>query len=1035
MEKRFKSNPLLKERYHEYMKNLIKSQHIELVPVNRMSLPPAEIFYLPHHAVLKESSLTTKLRVVFNASRKSTSGISLNDKLLIGPTVQEDLFSILVRWRLHFIVFIADIEKMFRQIKIIEEHRDYQRLLWRFSTDGPILEFRVTTVIDGTASATFLATRALLQASEDGALQYPQASKVVKQDFYMDDVSSGSHSVETAIQLQQNLIELLKDKGFLLRKWFSNAKELMESVPKENRHDPEALVELIDTSIKTLGVYWNQKQDCFEFKVATFKVKKLTKREVLSDIAKLFDPIRWLSPTTIMAKIFMQTLWSIKKLGWDHKLPDEKQIEWETYRQQLSTLEQIKIPRWIGTTEIVNIELHGFADAANLAYAAVVYSKVILSDNSVKVSVISGKTKVAPLKTISTAKLELCGCVLLSNLITKIKTSFHINTIDMHMYSDSTIALAWITSHPNHWNTFVANRVTDIQQLTDVKSWHFVNTEQNPADCASRGVLPSNLKDHQLWWNGPSFLSKRENNWNNETFETDLERRKVIRTMHSKNQWEEGHMDKVLKKQSDIFKLQRITAYALRWLQKNKPLRNAIPNATENVTSLKAWIKFAQRQAFGAEIDDCINGDELPSKSKLISLRPFVDIDGILRVGGRLRKSNLPSELKNPIILPKKHHLTKLIIEQAHKSTLHGGPSLMSVFLKNYWIFGKSEQINRVVSKCVTCFPYRCKPQQQIMADLPRDRVIQHRAFLHSGVDYAGPVYTKNFIGRTRGRYAIQSLKSYIAIFVCFSTKAVHLQLVSNQTSVAFIEAYKRFTALCGKVSDLYSDCGTNFIGADRMLREQLEQTMSDPLVQNHLAKDGTNWHFNPPATPHFGGLWEASVKSVKYHLKRLCGDNQFTFEEMSTILYQIQACLNSRPLCAMNEDLYDNEYLTPGHFVIGEAPITVPQPNLLNTNSNRLSRWQLAQKVYQQFWKHWSTDYLSKLQQRTKWMKSHDNVRVGQLVLYREDNLPPTKWPLARILEIHPGDDNNTRAVTLRTPTTILKRPINKISVLPIDQ
>lgn len=703
----------------------------------------------------------------------------------------------------------------------------------------------------------------------------------------------------------------------------------------------------------------------------------------------------------------------------------------------MSAVEQIEIPRWIGTTEIIKIELHGFADASTLAYAAVVYAKVILCDKSIKVSLISGKTKVAPLKTISINKLELCGCVLLSTLITKIKASYHCNSIDMHLYSDSTVSLAWITSHPNHWNTFVANRVTDIQHITNTKSWHYVDTNNNPADCASRGVLPCNLKEHQLWWNGPSWLSTNENYWQNQPrkFETNLEQRKVVRTMHVKTSSEDKHMENVLKKQSDLFKLQRITAFMFRWRLKNKKLRNCIPNAQEYVTSLKSWIKFTQSQSFGIEIDDCLNGDELPTKSKLMSLRPFVDPEGILRVGGRLRKSDLPFRMKHPIILPKKHHLTKLIIEQAHKLTLHGGPSLMSSYLKNYWIFGKSEQIKRVVRNCVTCFPYRCKPQQQIMADLPKDRVIQHRAFLHSGVDYAGPVYTKNFIGRTRGKYALTSIKSYIAIFVCFSTKAVHIQLVSDQTSAAFIEAYKRFTANCGKVSDLYSDCGSNFIGADRILREQLEQTMSDPLVQNYLAKDGTNWHFNPPATPHFGGLWEACVKSAKYHLYRLCGDNQFTFEEMTTILCQIQACLNSRPLCPMNDDLYDNEYLTPGHFLIGEAPITVPQPNLLETNSNRLSRWQLSQKVYQQFWKHWSTDYLSMLQQRTKWMKLHDNVRVGQLVLYREDNLPPTKWPLARILEIHPGDDHNTRAVTIKTSTTVLKRPIDKISVLPVDQ
>lgn len=328
MEKRFSSNQILKERYHEYIKNLILSGHLELVPSNRMNISTQNKFYLPHYAVMKESSLTTKLRVVFNASRKSTTGVSLNDKLLIGPSIQDELFEILIRWRVHLIAFIADIEKMFRQIKLTPDHRDYQRILWRFSPDQPILEYRITTVIDGTASATFLATRALKQAAIDGEKLFPEAAGVVKKDFYMDDVSSGSYDIASTIKLQEDLITLLKNGGFVLRKWFSNSQELLENVPLENRHNPDEIVELIDTSIKTLGVYWNQKSDCFEFKVSLSHVKsKITKREVLSDIAKLFDPIGWLSPATIVAKIFIQSLWMIKDLNWDTNLPKDKYNE------------------------------------------------------------------------------------------------------------------------------------------------------------------------------------------------------------------------------------------------------------------------------------------------------------------------------------------------------------------------------------------------------------------------------------------------------------------------------------------------------------------------------------------------------------------------------------------------------------------------------------------------------------------------------------------------------------------------------------
>ncbi|XP_037049649.1 uncharacterized protein LOC119083939 [Bradysia coprophila] len=275
-------------------------------------------------------------------------------------------------------------------------------------------------------------------------------------------------------------------------------------------------------------------------------------------------------------------------------------------------------------------------------------------------------------------------------------------------------------------------------------------------------------------------------------------------------------------------------------------------------------------------------------------------------------------------------------------------------------------------------------------------------------------------------------------------------------SSRAFKAAFDRFTARRGRISDMYSDCGTNFVAADKELREEFKRLMKDENLQGYLAKDGTAWHFNPPASPHFGGLWEAGVKSIKHHLKRLVGNNIFTFEEMTTLLCKIEACLNSRPLCAMSDDINDVSYLTPGHFTIGEPPIVIPEQNYLDSKVNRLSRWQLIQRTLQQFWKIWSSEYLSRLQQRPKWFKPKEDVREGQLVLLREDYIPPAKWPLARITDVHRGHDGKVRVVTLEkhsarikppipsgfdqylkkldTHKSVLDRPISKISVLPIE-
>lgn len=416
-----------------------------------------------------------------------------------------------------------------------------------------------------------------------------------------------------------NLIELLKRRGFLLKKWFSNSQELMSNVPEEHRHNMDDVVELIEKGVKTLGVFWKPKMDYFGFKVNSVRInEQITKHRIISDICKLFDPMGWLSPTTVVAKIFMQSLWSLKDVGWDEKLPDHKVNEWQIYRSQLAEVESIKIPRWIQRGPATKVQFHGFADASTLAYAAVVYARITFADGSIRISIISSKTKVAPLKTITTNKLELCGCVLLANLITRIQKAFDFESSETFLYSDSTTALAWITSHPNHWNIFVANRITDIQQVTETKSWHYIETDQNPADCASRGVLPEDLPAHHLWWNGPTWLREDESKWakrDNEKYETDVERRKVITIMHTMKTLEVDYLYSIIQEHSNLFRLQRRIAFLLRW-SKKPHRRGGIPNANELRYALNALIKFTQKSAFREESVCCTHNEELSHKSK-----------------------------------------------------------------------------------------------------------------------------------------------------------------------------------------------------------------------------------------------------------------------------------------------------------------------------------------------------------------------------------------------------------------------------------
>ncbi|XP_054287809.1 uncharacterized protein LOC129003539 [Macrosteles quadrilineatus] len=315
------------------------------------------------------------------------------------------------------------------------------------------------------------------------------------------------------------------------------------------------------------------------------------------------------------------------------------------------------------------------------------------------------------------------------------------------------------------------------------------------------------------------------------------------------------------------------------------------------------------------------------------------------------------------------------------------------------------------------------------MGQLPPTRTSPSRPFLHSGVDYAGPFVIKTWHGKRAKTY-----KGYIAVFICSSTSAIHLELVSNY-SYYFIAAYKRFTSRRGICATLTSDCGTTFVGADKELKRLFSSSSAESgQLKSLLANDGTEWKFNPPAAPHFGGHWEADVKSVKYHLKRVMKTHLLTYEEFSTVLVQIEAVLNSRPLCQLTEDPDDLAILTPAHFLVGESLTTIPEPNQENQPTSRLTRWKLTRQMLESFWKKWSREYLQQLQAIYKWRFPSCSIKLGSVVLVVDEQLPPSKWPLARVTELHPGRDGLTRVATLRTASTSLKRPIVKLCPLPIE-
>jgi len=400
-----------------------------------------------------------------------------------------------------------------------------------------------------------------------------------------------------------------------------------------------------------------------------------------------------------------------------------------------------------------------------------------------------------------------------------------------------------------------------------------------------------------------------------------------------------------------------------------------------------------------------------------------------LRLGGRLRHSFLSYDERFPLNLPR-NHVSELIVDQTHHRSLHGGPQLtLRLLRQNYWILGARSLVKSRINRCVTCVRERAVTASQIMGDLPPPRVNPSPPFSHCGVDYAGQFKIIPYVGRgQKGR------KYYVAFFICLATSAVHLEYVDDCATSGFVAAFRRFVSRRGLPTDVYSDNGTNFQGADNELRRAFISTIKNSELTTKLAMDRIRWHFIPASAPHFGGLWEAGVKSFKHHLKRVVGSHTLSQLEFSMLLCEIEACLNSRPLAPLHDDPETFDALTPGYFLIGRSLLSVPEPSLLDINENRLSRWQMVHAMREHVWKTWARDYLHTLQQRIKWQTTSSALKTGALVLLKNKLLSPTRWKLARVIDTHPGPDGLVRVVTLRTAKTTVKRPITKVCPLPCD-
>ena len=1055
--KRFNNNDELYEQYDQVIQEYQAEGIIEDVTNVETENP---VYYMPHHPIIKESRITTKLRIVFDASSHERESRSLNECLFTGPNLNPDLLSILIKFRQHRVAMMADITKAFLQIGLNERDRDVLRFLWFKERPAPFEDLklaimRMTRVPFGATASPFLLAATIRHHLKKYEEKYSEEVKVLDECLYVDDLITGADNEENALKLYQRAKEIMSSAGMKLCKWNTNSSELQNKWKQRNN---EEIVEIKGPNpLKVLGRTWNRDTDEFLFEtnelINFLQNKRDTKRGVLQAAARIFDPIGFLSPFTIRVKCLFQEMWE-RGISWDEDLPIDLAQTWHQWCSEIPYLKKITTTRRydddnaiekkcetsVNTT--VEREIHVFTDASEKAYCAAAYLRCVKRNGECTTSLIASKTKVAPLKKMTLPRLELMGALIGARLGKFIANNLNMKDTEIQFWTDSMITFHWIKSSSKQWKPFVENRVSEIQTLTLPKNWKHCSGKENPADRRKIcGKSAQALQEDTLWWHGPEWLKDGA-----QTHETEPqlmnENDDVMEYVVQNTIVKTESVCTVsplfeLNRYSGLNRVLRITAWIQRFVHnaRTKEKRNGQLCTEEIQQAEQYWIKRTQSDSFPKEMNGLLKNANVDRHSKIISLKPFLDECGLLRIGGRLQETNWSFTQKHPYILPGNDALSELLIRKAHEDVMHSGlQATLNQLRETYWILKSRQMTKSCVKRCLICRRARVKAGQQISAPLPKDRINEAQAFEITGVDFAGPIYVKP-----------DNKKAYIALFTCAVTRAVHLELVSDLTTDAFLLALKRFIARRGICSVIYSDNAKTFKKAEKDLKF-LWTLMKGKEIQELFADKRIVWKYIVERAAWWGGMWERLVRSVKTCLRKIMGRSYLKFEELQTMICEVEAVINSRPLSYLHTESSEPSPLTPAHFLTGQRITTLPPYplGLRNSSSEKTTatqlnkRLQYRQRLSTNFWNRWKKDYLMELRSahHVSNPSNQSIFKVGDVVLIHEDKQPKHMWKMGRIADTFMGRDGKIRACAVRVPSGfVIRRPIQLLYPLEVDE
>ena len=1070
-EARLKKDEKWAQVYGSQIADMVERKFARKLSATEIDSWTGPVFYISHLAVRNPQSNSTPVRIVFNSSQ-TYKGVSLNAALAKGPDAYMNaLLGLLLRWREHQVAMVGDIRKMYNSVALAEVEQHCHRFLWRdleCSRNPDVYIMTVLCVGDKPAGA--IATEAIYKTADRFYDDNPEAAKTLRRGTYVDDLVNSVdslHDINGAIQLATNIENMLSKGGFTVKCWqFSGVEDVVSDLASKsdgNKLSNKSLLKGKGDKTRVLGVVWNPVEDTLLIPaVLNFSPKRqgihtgpdllvgdvpnaipeiLTRRSVLSQVMRIYDPLGILCPFTLLAKVYLRETW-LRKLGWDEPLPPDLHEKWLVYFTRMYDMEKLKYDRCMRPSNACGDPwLIVLSDGSDNAYGFVAYIRWQVKSGGFWCRFVLAKCRIAPANKVSTPQMELNGAVLSKRGRKVIEKEVRFNFEKVVQIVDSETILCMINKLSTRFNVYYGVRIGEIQAATegDVSCWAWLSGKDNISDWLTRGRNPSDLDENSEWWLGPSFLYETMESWglrfgsqHDDPLPGEKGVPKASHAITKKDNLIEYH------RFSSARKLIWTVARMLQVFRQHSLKGGHTDNITPEV------LRDAERIIIlDVQKDMCDELQKTDKKGrtggKYALLHPIKREDGVWIVGSRLSYNPMTPEGEPQILLPSRNHVTQLFMMDAHRSSGHRGrDSSLARFRFKYWTPHGTKLAWAVKSKCQLCKLKDHAMLSQQMGDLPECRLKPAPPFTTTMVDLFGPYKIRGEIQkRTSG-------KAYGIIFTDMVMRAIHIEAAFGYDTDSFLMALSRFVSLRGYPSKLYSDPGSQLVGADRELQEAWHN-MEKSVIRKKGADNGMEWIFGPGDSPWHQGAVEALIKGVKRSMQICVGNHRMSASEFLTVCTEVANLVNERPIGVAPGQDATISLLTPNSLLMGRCVAKNPggwQPE----SGNLVVRFGIVQSIVHEFWRHWRELYAPTLVWQSKWHSSSRNLQVGDIVLISDKDTLKGDYRLGVVRDVFPDAKGVVRKVALAyknfkvgdkeyeytgSPDTLVTRSVQRLSLL----